>query len=106
MTVVKDPEGFEKKILHQFANFSGAKVLEVGCGEGRLTFKYAASAGQVIAVSPKRQAPLPQVSWGFNWAMSAMICWICCLSVSIICIICAMAGFALSLSVCACAVLP
>jgi len=48
----KDPEGFERKILHQLVDFTNAHVLEVGCGEGRLTFKYAASAKQVIAFDP------------------------------------------------------
>jgi ubiquinone/menaquinone biosynthesis C-methylase UbiE len=52
MTVEKDPEGFEKKFLHKFADFRNANVFEVGCGEGRLTFKYAASTKQVIAFDP------------------------------------------------------
>lgn len=45
----KDPEGFERKTLHKFTDFAGQSVLEIGCGEGRLTFRYAASAKQVIA---------------------------------------------------------
>ena len=46
----KDPEGFEKKILHQYADFTDKRVLEVGCGEGRLTWKYAASTIQVAGI--------------------------------------------------------
>jgi ubiquinone/menaquinone biosynthesis C-methylase UbiE len=56
MTLQKDPEGFEKKILHKFADFTDANVLEIGCGEGRLTFKYAASAKQVVAFDPDHDA--------------------------------------------------
>ena len=52
MTVQKDPEGFERKILHAFADFKDKRVLEIGCGEGRLTFKYAESAKEVIAFDP------------------------------------------------------
>ncbi len=50
MTLQKDPEGNEKKYLHRFANFQGKRVLEVGCGEGRLTWKYADRARFVAAV--------------------------------------------------------
>lgn len=52
MTVQKDPEGFERKTLHAFASFANKAVLEIGCGEGRLTWKYASSARQVIAFDP------------------------------------------------------
>jgi ubiquinone/menaquinone biosynthesis C-methylase UbiE len=31
-------------------------VLEVGCGEGRLTWRYASSARQVIGIDPDRDA--------------------------------------------------
>ena len=52
MTVQKDPEDFERKTLHAFAGFTNKVVLEIGCGEGRLTWKYASSARQVIAFDP------------------------------------------------------
>ena len=45
---IKDPEGNEKKYLHQFADFKDKRVLEVGCGEGRLIWKYAAASSLTI----------------------------------------------------------
>jgi len=50
MTLQKDPEGFERKIIHKYADFKDKRVLEVGCGEGRLTWKYAASTRQVAGI--------------------------------------------------------
>ena len=44
MTVQTDPEGTEAKYLRRFAGFDGAprqRVLEIGCGDGRLTWRYA-----------------------------------------------------------------
>lgn len=52
----KDPEGIEKKRLHQFVDFKNKRVLEIGCGEGRLTFKYAATAKQVVGFDPDHDA--------------------------------------------------
>ena len=52
MRPVKDPEGFEQKRLHETVDFSGAQVLEIGCGDGRLTWKYAASAGTTFGFDP------------------------------------------------------
>ncbi len=52
MTLQKDPERTEERILHKYADFSGKRVLEIGCGEGRLTWKYAAKARQVIGIDP------------------------------------------------------
>lgn len=45
----RDPENKESKTLQQFADFSGKQTLEVGCGEGRLTWKYAKLAQRVVA---------------------------------------------------------
>jgi ubiquinone/menaquinone biosynthesis C-methylase UbiE len=56
MTLQKDPEGIERKILHKFVDFAGKRVLEIGCGEGRLTWKYAASTKQVIGIDPDRDS--------------------------------------------------
>ena len=41
MTIQRDPEPKEIKYLHKFANFTDRRVLEIGCGEGRLTWQYA-----------------------------------------------------------------
>ena len=32
-----DPEGIEIKEIHELVDYSDADVLEVGCGDGRLT---------------------------------------------------------------------
>ncbi len=41
MSLFKDPEHSETKTLHKFADFNGKRVLEIGCGDGRLTWQYA-----------------------------------------------------------------
>jgi ubiquinone/menaquinone biosynthesis C-methylase UbiE len=54
MPLQKDPEGFERKIIHKYVDFTDKRVLEVGCGEGRLTWKYAASTRQVAGIDLER----------------------------------------------------
>ncbi|HAV76643.1 MAG TPA: hypothetical protein DCX53_04735 [Anaerolineae bacterium] len=41
MALIKDPKRNENKYLHDFADFTKKRILEIGCGEGRLTWKYA-----------------------------------------------------------------
>jgi ubiquinone/menaquinone biosynthesis C-methylase UbiE len=50
MTIQKDPEGNELRLLSQYADFKDKRVLEVGCGEGRLTWKYAPAARGVVGL--------------------------------------------------------
>lgn len=50
VTVQIDPEGFEPRHLKQLAEFDGRRVLEVGCGDGRLTWRYAYQAGRVTGI--------------------------------------------------------
>ncbi len=52
MSLDRDPEGVEVRTLREFADFAGARVLEIGCGEGRLTWRYADVAGWVAAIDP------------------------------------------------------
>jgi len=52
MTIRADPENNETRALFDLADFSGQRVLEIGCGDGRLTWRYAGSAAQVTAIDP------------------------------------------------------
>jgi ubiquinone/menaquinone biosynthesis C-methylase UbiE len=56
MTFQKDAEKSERKVLHKLVDFRDQRVLEVGCGEGRLTWEYARSAQQVIGIDPDPDA--------------------------------------------------
>jgi ubiquinone/menaquinone biosynthesis C-methylase UbiE len=50
MTVQKDAERNESKSLRKFAEFTDQRVLEIGCGEGRLTWQYAKETRSTIGI--------------------------------------------------------
>ena len=50
MTLQSDPERKESKYLHKFADFRNKRVLEVGCGEGRMTWHYARETHTTIGI--------------------------------------------------------
>jgi tRNA1(Val) A37 N6-methylase TrmN6 len=52
MPITVDPEGNETTALFALADFDGHDVLEIGCGDGRLTWRYALKAAHVIAIDP------------------------------------------------------
>lgn len=56
MSLQKDPENLEAKKLHSLIDFKDKRVLEVGCGEGRLTFKYAAASSLTIGFDSDHSA--------------------------------------------------
>ncbi len=56
MTLQKDPEGNETKFLHEFADLTNKRVLEIGCGNGRLTWRYAGSTGLTVGIDPNEDA--------------------------------------------------
>ncbi len=52
MTFALDPEETESRVLHSLVDFDGKDVLEVGCGNGRLTWRFADRAASVMALDP------------------------------------------------------
>jgi 2-polyprenyl-3-methyl-5-hydroxy-6-metoxy-1,4-benzoquinol methylase len=52
MAIVEDPEGNETFTLHSMVDLTDRGVLEIGCGEGRLTWRYADEAAHVTAIDP------------------------------------------------------
>lgn len=53
MTLRFDPEGHETEALFALLpDWDGARVLEIGCGDGRLTLRYARRAARVVAIDP------------------------------------------------------
>ena len=52
MSVQKDPERSEVKYLGRYADVAGKRVLEIGCGDGRLTWRYADRAAHIVAIDP------------------------------------------------------
>ncbi|MEJ2709846.1 MAG: class I SAM-dependent methyltransferase [Anaerolineales bacterium] len=52
MTIRSDPENNETRALFDLVDFSGKHVLEIGCGDGRLTWRYAQAAAHVTGIDP------------------------------------------------------
>jgi predicted RNA methylase len=53
MDVRTDPEGNEiHALLNLTGPLAGKSLLEIGCGDGRLTWRYAAGSGRVTAIDP------------------------------------------------------
>jgi len=53
---VLDPEGAHLAALRRLGDFRGRRVLELGCGDGRLTPGIARDAASVLAFDPDAEA--------------------------------------------------
>src|SRR3970040_2065822 len=56
MPIRIDPEEVELRALRPAASWRHARVLEIGCGDGRLTRRLARLGAQVVAIDPDRDA--------------------------------------------------
>jgi 16S rRNA G1207 methylase RsmC len=56
MPRILDPEGAHLAALRRLGAFAGRRVLEFGCGDGRLTLGIAADAGSVFAFDADAEA--------------------------------------------------
>jgi ubiquinone/menaquinone biosynthesis C-methylase UbiE len=55
MVRIVDPEEAHLTALRDATDFRGRRVLEIGCGEGRLTWGIAADADYVLATDPDEE---------------------------------------------------
>jgi ubiquinone/menaquinone biosynthesis C-methylase UbiE len=56
MSLQKDADHNEIKYLQKFVDLKNKRVLEIGCGEGRLTWQYAKEAQSVVAIDLDRDS--------------------------------------------------
>jgi 2-polyprenyl-3-methyl-5-hydroxy-6-metoxy-1,4-benzoquinol methylase len=54
VALVIDPEGKELEALAKVVDFTGLRVLDVGCGDGRLVWRIAPQAESVLGVDVER----------------------------------------------------
>ncbi len=47
-----DPEGVETRAIDALVDFTGTSVLEIGAGDGRLTWRFVDKAKSVLALDP------------------------------------------------------
>ena len=47
-----EPKGIELQAIYKYVDFKEKNVLEIGCGNGRLTYQFADIARKVVAIDP------------------------------------------------------
>ena len=56
------PDGLELRLIERFTSLRRKRILEIGCGDGRLTLQYAAGATSVLAIDPD-SASIAEARW-------------------------------------------
>jgi ubiquinone/menaquinone biosynthesis C-methylase UbiE len=55
MPTQRDPEAVETAFIHDMTALNDARVPEVGCGDGRLTWRYAGATRLVVGIDSNRE---------------------------------------------------
>ena len=56
MAIRSDPENNEIRALFDLTDFTGKHIMEIGCGNGRMTWRYADVVAHVTAIDPFEKA--------------------------------------------------
>ena len=56
MPLVIDPDGIELPTIRELVDLTGRRIVEIGCGDGRITLQYAAGAASVTAFDTDEDA--------------------------------------------------
>src|SRR5213592_3008990 len=56
MPAIIDPDGVEIVTMRELVDFEGLRIVEVGCGAGRLTFECGRGAASVLAFDSDKDA--------------------------------------------------
>jgi ubiquinone/menaquinone biosynthesis C-methylase UbiE len=56
MPAIIDPDGVEILTMRELVDFEGLRIVEIGCGDGRLTFECGQEAASVLALDSDEDA--------------------------------------------------
>lgn len=56
MSLQRDPDRIEIKLFRKYVDLKDKRVLEIGCGEGRLTWQYASASSLTAGLDLDRDA--------------------------------------------------
>jgi ubiquinone/menaquinone biosynthesis C-methylase UbiE len=56
MPAIIDPDGVEIVTIREFVDLRGLRIVEIGCGDGRLTFECGREAASVLAFDSDEDA--------------------------------------------------
>lgn len=72
MATIIDPAGKELEALFDAAAFAGARVLEIGSGDGRLAQRYAGVARSVVGLESSADDVAAAVATSASWGRARL----------------------------------
>jgi ubiquinone/menaquinone biosynthesis C-methylase UbiE len=67
-----EPKGIELQTIYKYVDFKDKNILEVGCGNGRLTYQFADIAKKIVAIDPNEEK-INQAKKDLSEALSAKL---------------------------------